>query len=60
MPDILPLIAQTEEGYRNLMKVGFQRPFCIQKRGIPIVSWEDLKQYSKGIIALTGGYTWQI
>lgn len=58
MPDILPLIAQTEEGYRNLMKLVSNAYLHSKHEVYPVASWEDLKQYSKGIIALTGGYTW--
>lgn len=58
IPDILPLIAQTDEGYRNLMKLVSNAYLQSKHELYPVASWEDLKQYSNGIIALTGGYTW--
>jgi len=49
----LVLLAETNEGYRNLMKivsVGFLEGFYYRPR----VDFQTLSQYSKGLVALTG------
>jgi DNA polymerase-3 subunit alpha len=50
----LTLLAETDEGYRNLVKlssIGFLEGL---NRGKPTVDMEQLDRHSKGIIALTG------
>ena len=56
MPDQLVVLAQTQQGYKNLMKLsskGYLQP--LEHCDKPAVSWEDIKKYSAGLICLTGG-----
>ena len=56
MPDQLVVLAQTQQGYKNLMKLsskGYLQP--IEHCDKPAVSWEDIKRYAEGLICLTGG-----
>ncbi len=50
-----PLIATSEEGYRNLMFLVSESYLKRQNGIIPFVNFELLKQKSSGIIALSGG-----
>jgi len=50
-----PLIATSEEGYRNLMFLVSESYLKRQNGIVPFVNFELLKQKSKGIIALSGG-----
>ena len=50
-----PLIATSEEGYRNLMFLVSESYLKRQNGIIPFVNFELLKQKSNGIIALSGG-----
>jgi DNA polymerase-3 subunit alpha len=50
-----PLIATSEEGYRNLMFLVSESYLKRQNGVVPFVNFELLKQKSKGIIALSGG-----
>lgn len=54
-PDQLVLLAQNEEGYKNLLKLTSNSWIQGQQGGKPIVSWEDLAQFSSGVICLSGG-----
>jgi len=54
MPAPVVLLAQTEAGYMNLMKLS--TCLYIDKNGmLPQVSLEDLQAHSEGLICLTGG-----
>ncbi|MBI2475511.1 DNA polymerase III subunit alpha [Candidatus Uhrbacteria bacterium] len=58
-PFHLVCLAQNEEGYRNLIhlsSVGFLEGFYYKPR----IDLEVLRQYSKGLIALSGGYQGEI
>lgn len=54
-PDQLVLIAQTEEGYRNLLHLVSDTYLKAQSGESPQVTLDDLKARSTGLIALTGG-----
>jgi len=54
-PDQLVLIAQTEEGYRNLLHLVSDAYLKAEAGELPQVMWDDLKARSNGLIALTGG-----
>jgi len=58
LPDILPVIVQTEQGYRNLLKIISQAYLKSLSQDLPVASWESLERYNQGLIALTGGVTW--
>ncbi len=50
----LPLIARSQEGYENLMDL-VSESFLKRQSGIlPNITWELLKEKSKGLIALSG------
>ncbi|MGP9820180.1 DNA polymerase III subunit alpha [Salinarimonas sp. NSM] len=51
----LVLLAQTEEGYRNLMRLVTRGYFDVQLGGSPQVSLAALAEHAQGVIALTGG-----
>src|SRR3954447_14618990 len=51
----LVLLAQTEEGYENLMKLGSQAWLLPQPGDPPHVPVAALQSHSAGLIALTGG-----
>jgi DNA polymerase-3 subunit alpha len=54
-PDGLPVLAQNETGYSNLVKL-VSRAFLDSEPGeTPHVSWDDLQSHGEGLIALTGG-----
>lgn len=57
-PDILPLIVQTKQGYKNLLKIVSQAYLQSVHDHLPVASWASLEQYNEGLIALTGGVTW--
>ncbi len=50
-----PLIATSEEGYRNLMFLVSESYLKRQNGIVPFINFELLKQRSRGIIALSGG-----
>ncbi len=50
-----PLIATSEEGYRNLMFLVSESYLKRQNGIVPFINFELLKQKSSGIIALSGG-----
>ncbi len=55
-PDQIVLLAQTQEGYKNLIRLsskGYLTP--LEHADKPAVAWDDLKTWSKGLICLTGG-----
>ncbi len=55
-PDQIVLLAQTQEGYKNLIRLsskGYLTP--LEHADKPAVAWDDLKTHSKGLICLTGG-----
>ncbi|GGK26470.1 DNA polymerase III subunit alpha [Salinarimonas ramus] len=49
------LLAQTEEGYRNLMRLVTRGYFDVPLGASPQVSLEALADHAEGVIALTGG-----
>ena len=56
MPDQLVVLAQDQQGYKNLIKLsskGFLEP--LEHAEKPAVTWADIKKYSAGLICLTGG-----
>ena len=56
MPDQLVVLAQDQQGYKNLIKLSskaYLQP--LEHADKPAVTWEDIKTYSKGLICLTGG-----
>ncbi|MEQ8586230.1 MAG: DNA polymerase III subunit alpha [Thalassobaculaceae bacterium] len=55
MPDQLPLIAQNEAGYRNLMSLVSQSFLDGTGEEAPQISLEDMEGRTDGLIALTGG-----
>ena len=57
-PDILPVIAQTQQGYKHLLKIVSHAYLKSAHPQLPVVPWDVLEQYNQGIIALTGGVTW--
>ncbi len=58
MPDILPVIVQTKQGYQNLLKIVSKAYLKSLHVELPVASWDTLEQYNEGLIALTGGVTW--
>src|SRR5689334_1016631 len=52
---VIVLLAQTELGYANLMKLTSKGFLEVKPGEPPHVSLDTLEQYSKGLIALTGG-----
>ncbi len=58
-PNRLVLLAETNEGYKNLVKlssIGFLEGFYYKPR----IDKEVLRQYAKGLIALSGGHQGEI
>ena len=54
-PDRLPVLAQNQAGYGNLVKL-VSRAFLEPEPGeAPHVTWADLERHADGLIALTGG-----
>jgi DNA polymerase-3 subunit alpha len=54
-PDGLPVMAQNEVGYGNLVKL-VSKSFLEPEPGeAPHVTWADLEAHAEGLIALTGG-----
>ena len=54
-PDRLPVLAQNEAGYANLVKL-VSHAFLEPEPGeAPHVTWADLERHADGLIALTGG-----
>src|SRR5215203_2834548 len=49
------LLAQSEEGYRNLMRLGSRAYFDVALGDMPRVAASWLKLHCEGLIALTGG-----
>jgi len=56
-PANVVLLAQTEEGYRNLMRLVSHAYFGVPLGEAPRVSAPDLARHNEGLIALTGGFT---
>ncbi len=54
-PDHLVLLAQTEAGYRNLVKLASQAHLDSDGTTVPQLAWSDFDGRSDGLIALTGG-----
>jgi len=54
-PDQLVLLAQTEEGYRNLLHLVSDSYLHARSGELPQITWESLTKRTKGLIALTGG-----
>jgi DNA polymerase-3 subunit alpha len=59
-PDRLLLIAQSEAGYGNLMKLSSKAFIASEPGTVPHVALTDLEGRTDGLIALTGGPTGQI
>ncbi|KLK94885.1 DNA polymerase III subunit alpha [Microvirga vignae] len=57
VPSNIVLLAQTEEGYRNLMRLVSQAYFGVPLGEEPRVAAPILEKHSEGLIALTGGFT---
>ena len=53
--DRLVLLAQSEEGYRNLMALTSRAFLTVDAASEPHLTWEALEERAEGIIALTGG-----
>ncbi len=53
--DRVVLLAQSEEGYRNLMALTSRAYLASDSGAEPSLNWEDLDQRTEGVIALTGG-----
>jgi len=51
------LLAQSEEGYRNLMRLASRAYFDVPLGDIPQVTAPTLVAHREGLIALTGGFT---
>lgn len=52
----LPIFAKNEIGYKNLLKlVSFGYLNMNERGGIPVSSFEEIKEFSEGILVLTGG-----
>jgi DNA polymerase-3 subunit alpha len=56
-PSHVVLLAQTEEGYRNLMRLVSHASFGVPLGDSPRVAAPDLARHCEGLIALTGGFT---
>jgi DNA polymerase-3 subunit alpha len=56
-PSHVVLLAQTEEGYRNLMRLVSHAYFGVPLGDSPRVAAPDLARHCEGLIALTGGFT---
>jgi DNA polymerase III subunit alpha len=51
------LIAKNAVGYKNLLllnRAGYNSNISMGKRVIPVIDWKLLKQYSEGLLCLTG------
>ena len=55
-PPSIVLLAQTEDGYRNLMRLASRAYFDVGLGDAPKVSATVLADHAQGVIALTGGY----
>ncbi|MEL6516879.1 MAG: DNA polymerase III subunit alpha [Pseudomonadota bacterium] len=53
-PAAIVLLAQTAEGYGNLMKLN-SRLYLSEDRDLPFVTLDDLAEHGAGLICLTGG-----
>ena len=54
-PDVLVVLVQSEQGYRNLMKLVSRAFLESAASEAPQLALADLEPYSEGLIALTGG-----
>jgi DNA polymerase-3 subunit alpha len=57
VPANVVLLAQTEEGYRNLMRLVSHAYFGVPLGDSPRIAAPDLVRHCEGLIALTGGVT---
>jgi DNA polymerase-3 subunit alpha len=53
--DMLPVLVQTEEGYRNLLALVSDSYLRPGGEAAPVLSWEQLKNRTDDLIVLTGG-----
>ncbi|MEM8915027.1 MAG: PHP domain-containing protein, partial [Pseudomonadota bacterium] len=53
--DQIVLLAQSEEGYRNLMALTSKAFLSADSASQPCLDWDDLADRAGGVIALTGG-----
>ncbi|WP_112664114.1 DNA polymerase III subunit alpha [Microvirga flavescens] len=56
-PSDIVLLAQTDEGYRNLMRLVSRAYFDVPLGDAPQVAAATLAKHCEGLIALTGGWT---
>lgn len=54
-PDDLVLLCQSDAGYRNLLKLVSRAFLKTEGHETPQISWDLLRQYSEGLICLSGG-----
>ncbi len=55
-PDQIVLLAQTQEGYKNLIRLSSKAYLTpLEHADKPAVAWDDLKTHANGLICLTGG-----
>ena len=54
-PDQLVLLAQNEQGYKNLLKLASKAFVDSGDENPTHITWEQLEEYNTGIICLTGG-----
>ena len=56
-PDKIVLLVKNEQGYNSLMSL-YRRYYLdnMEKSDIPQLSVENIKEFSQGLICLTGGY----
>lgn len=54
-PDRIVLLAQTEAGYSNLMKLSTKAYLETPPGEVAQIQWADLEQFGEGLLCLTGG-----
>ncbi len=54
-PDELILFVKNQKGYENLIKLVTRSFLQISETSFPKISYEELRDYNEGLIALTGG-----
>ncbi len=52
----IALIAQSAEGYQNLMALSSMAFLDVDPSELPHVSWENVCKHAQGLMALTGGF----
>ena len=51
---ILPVLVETRTGYRNLCEL-LTSAHLRAAKGLSTVRWDELSEFSSGLVALTGG-----